>query len=264
MIMAGVFLLDTTAANTGESPETEEVKEEPEASEEVAESDESEPAPKPMFDRQATRLETKPHGKHQPWKLLRSIQEQQDRVVAGENNATNAYRILLVQSANWMKLLDDSTWQYERNLDAVAVYLLIGGDVELGYKALQKSQLDRPHKLLLEAAVAYSERDIAKSYRLMSRIDHMSLPPSMAGQVALAKAMVFSSADLETAADYLQQARRLAPGTLIEEAALRRAMRVSAELNSMKDLRYFARTYQHRFQSSHYFTDFCVMQASGL
>ncbi|MEM7069135.1 MAG: hypothetical protein AAF478_09645 [Pseudomonadota bacterium] len=232
-----------------------------ESSDETAEEGEKEQS---IYARQGSLLEEKPQGRHQPWKLLRAIQRLQDNMVTGDRNAARAYRILLVHSANWMRKLDDNAWQYERNLDAVAAYLLIGGDVEIGYKALMKSRLDKPHKLLLESAVAYSERDVTRAYAIMSQIDHMSLPASMAGQVALAKGMVFSSADLERAISYLQQARLLAPGTLIEEAALRRSIRIAAELGRMKDLRHFTRTYLHRFPKSHYFNDYLRNASYGL
>ncbi|MEM9279141.1 MAG: hypothetical protein AAGA76_11260 [Pseudomonadota bacterium] len=210
----------------------------------------------PVFERKGMLFENKPEGVHQPWQLLRAIQRQQDRIVAGEKNATKAYRILLVQSANWMFELNDRAWQYERNLDALATYLLIGGRVELGYKALQRTRLKKPHTLLLKAAIAYSERDIVTAHDLITKIDHASLPPSVSGQVALAKAMIFSSSDLSTAASFLEEARLLAPGTLIEEAAIRREIRIAAELKSVDTLKYLYKTYLRRFANSHYFTDF--------
>ena len=222
----------------------------------IAANDNTETTSESRFDRYESSINRGRIDMHQPWKLLRAIQRQQDRIVFGEKDAAKAYQILLVQSANWMNNLDDQTWQNERNLNALAAHILIGGKVELGYKALQKTKLAEEETLLLRAAIAYSEREVAKAHELISTIDHFSLPPSIAGQVALAKAMIYSSSDLVKAASYLKQARLLAPGTLIEEAAIRRAIRIASELKAADDIKYLYRTYLRRFSSSHYFADF--------
>ena len=246
LLLFGLSVSFPTAVNPAASYD------EPEAEQVEAEQDEAGEAepPKPFV------ANPRPEGKHQPWRLVRSLQRAQDRIVAGNKDAAKAYRFLLVQSANWMDELDDEAWQSSYNIEALAVYLLIGGDVTLGYKALQRSRLDAGKKSLLEAAIAYSERDIGRAYELLAEIDHSSLPPSLAAQVALARSMVHSSSNLEKAAGFLDEARWLAPGTLVEEAATRRAIRIAAELKNVDRLRYYFRTYLNRFASSHYFNDY--------
>ena len=183
--------------------------------------------------------------------LVRALQRLQDEIAVGKPRSLEAYRILLLRVSVWMEELDPSVWNHERNLDALAVYLLIGGKTELGYKALQTTKLEEWQKLTLEAALAYAERDAGTAYDRMLRIDHQALPPSISAQFALAKSMVSSSTDLELSAKYLQEARRLAPGTLIEEAALRRAIRISGETASFGEFVSMSKSYLHRFRKSH-------------
>ena len=103
---------------------------------------------------------------------------------------------------------------------------------------------------------AYAERDLGKAYELMLELDHLALPPSMSAQFALAKSMIVSSTNLDLALIYLREARRLAPGTLIEEGAIRRSIRIAGETKAIEDFYQLSRTYLRRFRSSHYFNDF--------
>jgi chemotaxis protein MotC len=197
-----------------------------------------------------------PEGDEQPWKLIRRLQRQQDDILLGKPRAQDAYKLLLQHIGQIISGLDDSVWDSERNLDAMSVYILLGGKTELGYKALQKTKLDYLQKQPLEAAIAYAERDLARAYELMLKLDHLALPPSMSAQFALAKSMVVSSNDLDKALVYLREARRLAPGTLIEEGAVRRSIRISGERKAADDFFQLSRSYLRRFRKSHYFNDF--------
>ena len=211
------------------------------------------------FIRHSSLVQELPRDKFQPWQLVRRLQRLQDDIVMGKPDATQAYRVLLVQAANWIDELGDEVWNYERNLDALAVYLFVGGDVQLGYKALQKTELERSSTVFLEAAVAYSERDAETARALLELIDPTSLPLSIQPQYALAKSMVISSKDLAEAKQLISTARRLAPGTLLEEASIRRLIRMAAAgepEQGMKEIKFLAKTYLVRFPSSHYFTDF--------
>ena len=197
-----------------------------------------------------------PEGKHQPWRLVRALQLVQDGIAAGKPGGLELYRRLLAKTSEWMLTQNRAVWQHERNLDAVAVYLLIGGNPEVGELAYTRSGLSYPQKLPLDAAISYANRDFATARELMAAIDHTALPASASAQFALAKSMIASSSDLATANKYLGEARRLAPGTLIEEASLRRALRISGETKNLDDFRMLSGIYFNRFRDSHYFSDY--------
>ncbi len=218
----------------------------------------------PGYEREYSRLEHLPEGENQPWRIIRDLQIAQDRIVAGEKDSVRSYQILLVRAGKWLHQLDENAWQFERNLDSIAIYLLLGGDVELGYKSLKKSKLDDKSKILLKGALAYAERDNYSAYQLLTKVNHMRLPPSIAGQVAIAKSMLFSSTDLGKSYDLLQDARLLSPGTLVEEAAIRRAIRVAVELDKFEEIKHLQRVYLNQFSDSWYFPDFLRNISHGL
>lgn len=193
---------------------------------------------------------------NEPWRMIRQLQNVQDQIASGEPDAQKIYRDLIEKIADELKSLDDDVWQKKRNLDSVGLFVLIGGDVEVAYKALQKSRLDEAEKKPLSAALAFAERDTQKASFLFETLDHTELPYSVAPQYSLAKAMTYSASNLIKAKTFLSEARKLAPGTLIEEAALRRAIRITGETNSFDEFIKLSRTYMRRFHKSYYFKDF--------
>lgn len=244
----GISLILSATTHVYTASDTEEIKEESEEKKEIA-------IPlKPV--RTKFGFDKLPEGTEQPWRLIRGLQRLQDRIVQGKPRAQDAYKLLLQHLAKVLNDQDDSVWNHERNLDAITVYLLLGGKTELGYKALQKTNLDNLQKQPLEAAMAYAEQDLDKAYELMLELDHLALPPSMSAQFALAKSMVMSSTNLDQALIYLREARRLAPGTLIEEGAIRRSIRIAGETREIDDFFQLSSGYMRRFRNSHYFNDF--------
>ena len=253
------FLVSVAMTNTGfaassapKEPEAYDKKDDAHSSGEVAGEEDA----AVIKTRATSSYEKLPQGRHQPWRLVRSLQRLQDDIALGSAQSLEAYRILHVRAANWMLALDDTVWNHERNLDALAVYTLLGGNTQIGYKALQKSSLEDWQKLPLKAAVAFAERDYASASDFMKDIDHRALPVSIGAQFALSKSMLASSTDLPLAAKLLGEARRMAPGTLVEEAALRRAIRIAGEMGDAVAFRRFSSTYNNRFGKSEYFEDF--------
>ncbi|MBO6814761.1 MAG: hypothetical protein JJ891_07860 [Rhizobiaceae bacterium] len=210
----------------------------------------------PQYLRKSSEYVELPSGEHQPWRAVRKLQKLQDDIVAGVPFAQDAYTEYLRIAAVEMDKLGDDAWEYERNLDALAVFLMFGGATELGYKALRKSSRERVHRIFLEAALSFVERDVGRAYGLMQVIDHTALPASMGAQLALAKSMTLSSSNLELSRTYLDEARRLAPGSLVEEASLRRLIRIAGETKSFESLKAYFQAYLMRFEKSYYFNDF--------
>ncbi len=205
-----------------------------------------------------------PQGENQPWRMMRKLQRAQDQIIIGSSDALENYRKMLFDYSTKMLKFQGEIWSHERNLDAVAIYVLVGGNPEAGKIALERSNLGMAEKFPLKAAMAFSEHNIDEAYRMLSAIEPTVLPPSLAGQFALARAMVTSSIDLDMTTDYLNVARRLAPGTLIEEASLRRLLRISGRQKDFEMFRFISSTYMRRFQRSHYLNDFLKSYAFGI
>ncbi|MCP4073318.1 MAG: hypothetical protein GY742_16510 [Hyphomicrobiales bacterium] len=205
-----------------------------------------------------------PQGENEPWKLIRRLQKAQDKIVAGLPHALEDYRNMLIDYSAIMLKFQGQTWAHERNLDAAAAYVLIGGNPQVGKIALKRSILGKSEKSPLKAAIAFSERNIDEAYRMLNANKPSVLPPSLAGQFALARAMITSSINLDLTENYLNDARRLAPGTLIEEAALRRLLRVAGISRNFDKFKFFSSTYMRRFHKSYYLNDFLKSYAYAI
>ena len=267
-IVGAVVLSMMPSELNSASPAVDDVEQEEVVGEEVVEDttdateDEAE-TPKPTV-RTGFGYEALPEGSQQPWRLVRGLQRAQDNIIAGRPRAEDAYRLLLVNLSRVMASLDNSVWNHERNVDALATFILLGGNTELGYKALQKTQLDELQTQPLKASLAFAQRDLARAQRLLAEFDPSALPPSMAAHFALARSMAVAATDIELAKTYLNEARKLAPGTLVEEAALRRLIRIAGETRSFDDLVFLSKTYMSRFRNSYYFKDFLTNVSFGL
>lgn len=214
-------------------------------------------------------FEPHPPGPNQPWRLIRRLQLLQDRIARGKKGALKNYRRALVAVSQNM-LADNSkeTWNHERNIMAAATYLLIGGNPKAGQHAFEISELSLIQKKPLAAALAYVERKYGRANRLLSEFEVKVLPSSARGQFALVKAMVMPSAKSKEASIFLEQARRYSPGTLTEEAALRRLIRIAGEHISeeggVDHLLTNANAYFRHYSKSTYVTDFLRNYGFGI
>lgn len=205
-----------------------------------------------------------PRGLDKPTLEIRALQRLQDGLVSGAPDASNEYRAQLKASSRTLKLVNEKTWQYKKNLDAVALFTLIGGDPKVGKIARSKTGLSKDHTLYLDAALAYSEGKLGRAYNLFKKIDFKHVPNSTAAQFAIVKSMLFGRSDAKAAKDYLNLARKFAPGTLAEEASLRRLIRMSSDNKDIKLFVRISRIYISRFKNSFYFNDFLKNYAYSL
>lgn len=205
-----------------------------------------------------------PRGLDEPTRQIRALQRLQDGLVSGVPDASKRYRMQLMSSSKELKMVEDETWQYKKNLDAVALFTLIGGNPRIGKIARSKTKLSADHSLYLDAALAYSEGRLGKAYVLFKKINFKHVPISTAAQFAIVKSMLFGRADAKAAKDYLNLARKIAPGTLAEEASLRRLIRMSSDDKDVKLFMRISRIYISRFKNSFYFNDFLKNYAYSL
>ncbi len=213
----------------------------------------------PLYPPPDRELTPKPTGDDQPWRAVRHLQRSQDGIAHGKPGALAAYRAELVELTNSLMRLDETYWHHPRNLEALAYFILSGGGPAIGdhvLRLLGGPGEDHADTLPVHAALAYAKANTGAAHHLMFRIDHRALPHSMRGQFALVKAMLLSSQDLERARGLLDDARGFAPGTLTDEAALRRAIRIAGQMGDLDSFQSLGSRYLRRFGESHYFGDF--------
>ena len=83
-----------------------------------------------------------------------------------------------------------------------------------------------------------------------------ALEPRLAGEVAFARSVLATKRDQKAAVSFLDWARLVAPGGLVEEAALRREIALIAEARDAPRAAMLTRQYATRFGASLYAADF--------
>jgi chemotaxis protein MotC len=191
-----------------------------------------------------------------PYELVRSLHVLQDQIVLGNRTARVAVSSLATELATRLLSYNPSVWREPRNARAVVTYVLSGGAPRVAETILASGDCAPQEKPLVEAAVAYSEGHVTRARTLLANVDARTLEPIVGGHIALAQAALVASKDPYKAIELLDVARVLAPGTLIEEAALRREIFI---INATGDFDRFislSGDYIRRFRNSTYADNF--------
>jgi chemotaxis protein MotC len=184
----------------------------------------------------------------EPFELARALRSVQDRIARGDTAAFLAYRTSLSQLAEQLGRARGEAWKDPRNVRAAIAVVLSGGDPGLltPLVALVAGQ----ELTLVRAALAYGQNHNAEAAELLADVDARKLDPSVAGHVALVQAELAAKKDREKALALLADARLLAPGTMIEEAALRREAALAVEGSDANRFETSTMQYVRRFTNS--------------
>ena len=191
-----------------------------------------------------------------PYEMVRSLQALQAQISGGNAAAVTAQRELLGVMERMFLAADPSVWQDGRNARAAVTYTLSGGGPRL-MRGLVK--LNPPIAIdadLAAGALAYIENREEEARKRLMPLDARNLPMSLGGQVALVQAGLIARQDLARAIRLLDDARLLMPGTLVEEAALRREVFLVAQTGNLDRFEFLSRQYLRRFAVSIYAEDF--------
>ena len=131
---------------------------------------------------------------------------------------------VVLEIAQELKAFPFEVWKSVRNRQALIKYALSGGDPDLLQMVLARKLFAEDELALAQGALAYAAGNRSVVLRLLDKVDVYELPPSLAGHVALVKAIVVANTDLAKVVRLCDDARLLSPGTLVEETALRLAI----------------------------------------
>jgi chemotaxis protein MotC len=197
-----------------------------------------------------------PHSDTQPYQLLRELQMLQDQIAQGSTKALLDQRALRARMDVELAAADAAAWQDRRNAFAAVTYVLSGGAPAILARLQGLAPAPAVDKRLVDGALAYAEGKEEEAGRALADIDAFDLPPSMGAQVALAQSALAVRSDPEKTLKLLDVARLLAPGTLVEEAALRREIFVADQMKDGDRVVRLARQYLERFRHSVYAGNF--------
>ncbi|GAB4577168.1 MAG: chemotaxis protein [Roseibium sp.] len=195
-------------------------------------------------------------GSPEPYEMIRSLQSLQEQISQGNSHALIAQRKLLARMDTVFLDLSADGWQEPRNARAAVIHLLSGGHPKVMRHLLALDPPPAIDRRLMEASLAYVEGREEDMEGLLDGIDPLDLPAGLGGHVALVKAAPYIRTDPARALELLQVASLLMPGTLVEEAALRREVFVAGMTADVERFRMLSIRYLRRFRTSIYAGDF--------
>ena len=191
-----------------------------------------------------------------PYKMLRSLQFVQDSVVLGDHSAAEMQRFMLATIDKRLRQADASVFDNTDNVDAALVYAMSGGNpATLEYLVARDvngnfdsrvSEALRKYLGGKGVLIAKSLADMVPEYKDTKIAPYLAL---VAGNVTIVN-------DPVGALKFYDWARLTAPGTIVEEAALRRSLAVAVEAGMVERAAGYANRYARRFLHSPYASQF--------
>ncbi len=199
-----------------------------------------------------------------PIELVRTLQLLQDRIALGSTQAFIGQRALVQHAEERMLALQPETWAEQKNVRAAVTFALSGGGPGLMRHLVASGKAGDAETPLILGTLAYLEGREKEARTLLSKIDPNAVPVGLGAQLALAQAALAASVDPAQSVRLLDLARLLAPGTLVEEGALRREIFVLAQTGDLKRFEALAIQYLRRFRHSVYAGNFRQRFAAAL
>ncbi|MGI9357651.1 MAG: hypothetical protein ACR2PF_21150 [Rhizobiaceae bacterium] len=192
--------------------------------------------------------------------MLKSMLQVQDRIAAGDKAA-------LPLQGHLQKLLIASIAENELtapNIRAVVILSVIGGRSPTISGALRKIGQVGPVKDLALALDYYQSRKRNRALEKFSRVNIDELDSRIAPFIAFAQGNLNASIDPQRAINFFNKTRLLAPGTLLEEASLRKLMKLCIATQNPDQFMAIARQYTRRFIGSPYRSQYLKALMSGI
>ena len=187
-----------------------------------------------------------------PYKLVRSLQFVQDSVVKGDHSAMEMQRFLLGVIDSRLRSADQEVFDDPRNVDAALIYAMSGGNPETLDILAIRDKFGNFDNEITTVLRAYLNGRAAKTKTSLTEVVEIYRDTEIGPYLTLVAANVLAAMNDDTALELFDWARLTAPGTLVEEAALRRSLFIAARKNMVDEALDYAQLYARRFINSPY------------
>lgn len=199
-----------------------------------------------------------------PDRMVRSLQLVQDRIANGDHAALPMQRKLLELIDARLRNADPAEFEGEANFRALMIYATSGGNPETIAPLLARLDLEGDRAALGAAVVDYLNGNLAEARAALQPVEPSAFNDELAASIGLVKASIEARDEPASALAMLDRARLLAPGTLVEEAALRRSIVLAAELGETERFFRASSQYARRFIRSPYASQFADAFVDGV
>jgi chemotaxis protein MotC len=236
---------EAAAAEGAETAKGEEGKPEGHGEEAKAEGEADKPPPVMLWP-ETPAVETA----QQPYVLMRSLRSVQDQVAQGSAAAHQFQKNFMRDLGIQLIALPPAVWDDVRNVRAAIYFVLSGGDPRVLRIVSDSDVPDFIDKRVLRGAFAYGEGRSVDAKALLEKTDARALDPALGAMLSLIKGTLHAKSDTKKAIAYFDDARLLAPGTLIEESALRQEILLLAKEGDTRRFDVLSAQYSRRFSKS--------------
>ena len=184
--------------------------------------------------------------------MMNDLQVLQVKIAAGDKAAYASQTDHLRAIGAAIAAAPPEVWKERSETDAAVIYLLSGGRTRDIMNLLQSGAVPESETPLMRGALAYIVGDEGQARTLIGDLDPRTLDLRLAGQIAFAQSVLSAPRDPKKAIASLDLARLLAPGSLVEEASLRREISLVASQHDIGRFTMLCRQYAMRFGRSIY------------
>ena len=199
-----------------------------------------------------------------PYKMVRSLQIVQDQIANGDHASLPMQQKLLELTDARFRGASKEDFDDPRNLSALLVWAMSGGNPTTVEVALSRLELEGDDAVVGKGILAYMRGQLVEAGQILDPIDPMARRDDTGAFIALVKGSIIGGKAPAPALRLMDQARLLAPGTLVEEAALRRSLPVVLTMRRPERFLRLAEQYTRRFLRSPYASEFADAFVEGL
>ncbi|TPW26897.1 chemotaxis protein [Pararhizobium mangrovi] len=186
------------------------------------------------------------------FKVVDTLEYVQDRIVHGDQGAQAMQSYLLKRIDKRLQSADETLFTDPRNVDAVLVYAMSGGNPKtLAELAGHDTQGYFDHQLVRGLNAYFTGRPVA-ARQILAPIEPDLRNSAIGPYLTLVVANASAPQEPKTALELYDWVRLLAPGSILEESALRRSLALADRLGDVDRGLAFAHDYATRFLHSPY------------
>ena len=200
----------------------------------------------------------------QPFQLVRSLQLVQDRIANGDHAALPMQRKLLEMIDAKLREGDSKELGEPRNFRAMLVYAMSGGNPNTIEAAMARLDIDAENRAIGAGILNYLTGRPKEAQTALAAVDPMLAPPELGAFLALVKGSLVALENPKSALAFFDEARLLGPGTLVEEAALRRIVDICGTTGDAERFVTASSQYVRSYLRSPYASQFADSFVSGI
>jgi chemotaxis protein MotC len=191
-----------------------------------------------------------------PYKMVRTLQNIQDMVIAGDLESVEMQRFLLGEIDKRLRSADASVFDDPRNVDAALIYAMSGGNPATLDALADRDISGNFDTRIVSVLRRYLSGRGGTALKMLKEIVPEYRSTRLGPYLTLIGANALMEKEPELALTYFDWARSASPGTIIEEAALRRALAITSRKGDTARALPFARRYARRYMNSPYASQF--------